>query len=223
MHFTENAEVQTSDGKKVGRIDRVVIDPDSKEVTHLILKQGLLFTRDKVVPIGEIDNTAEDRIVLKTERKDPDEFPDFEETHFVPVSDDGTSTYRDGRPASKVAWYYPVPNAAWWRLEMGSYPGFQKPPYVRRTDRNIPEGTVPVEEGARVLSKDGEHVGDVKRIFTDEEEQRVTHLLICKGKISKSWKLIPSMWMTTVGEKQIRLSIDAVFVDNLPEHSPQSQ
>jgi len=104
---------------------------------------------------------------------------------------------------------------------MGSYPGFQRPPYVRRTDRNIPEGTIPLEEGARGISKDGEHVGDVERVFTDQDEQRVTHLLISKGLISKSWKLIPSMWINTVSERQVRLSIDALFVEHLPEHPSQ--
>jgi uncharacterized protein YrrD len=223
MLFAENAEVQTADGRKVGRVDRVVIDPESKKMTHLVVKKGFLFTRDKVVPIEEINSTSEDSIVLKAERNASYDYPDFEETHFVPVKDDETSSYQDRRPASKLAWYHPVPNAAWWRLEMGSYPGFKRPPYVRTTDRSIPEGTVPVEEGAKVLSKDGEHVGDVERVFTDQDEQRVTHLLIKKGMISKSRKLIPTMWVADVGEKQIRLSIDALFVEHLPEHTPDNE
>jgi len=221
MFFAENAEVRTPEGQKVGRLDRVVVDPDSKKMTHLVVRKGFLFTKDKVVPLDEIESTSEERIVLKAQRDDPDDFPDFEEIHFVPVRDDGTSSYEDRRPASKLAWYYPVPSAAWWRLEMGSYPGFQRPPYVRRTDRNIPEGTIPLEEGAGVISKDGEHVGDVERVFTDQDEQRVTHLLISKGLISKSWKLIPSMWINTVSERQVRLSIDSLFVEHLPEHPSQ--
>jgi sporulation protein YlmC with PRC-barrel domain len=34
MQFKENSEVVTSVGEKVGRIDRVVIDPNSKEIRH---------------------------------------------------------------------------------------------------------------------------------------------------------------------------------------------
>jgi len=83
--------------------------------------------------------------VLKWKRNKPDDFPDFEESHFVPVKDDATATHRESRLASKLAWYHPVPGAAWWRQETGPYPGFQKPPYVRRADRNIPAGTVPME------------------------------------------------------------------------------
>jgi sporulation protein YlmC with PRC-barrel domain len=46
MQFKENAEVFTSTGEKDGRIDRVVIDPNSNELTHLVVKKGFLFTKD---------------------------------------------------------------------------------------------------------------------------------------------------------------------------------
>ena len=51
MEIKRNAKVTTADGKDVGRVDRVVIDPQSKEVSHLVIRQGFLFTEDKVVPI----------------------------------------------------------------------------------------------------------------------------------------------------------------------------
>ena len=102
---------------------------------------------------------------------------------------------------------------------MGAYPGYGKPPYVRKTKLNIPEGSVPLEEGTKVLSKEGEHVGDVERLYADEAEQRVTHLLISKGLISKSHKLIPSMWVASVSEDAVRLSVDEPFVESLPEYA----
>jgi uncharacterized protein YrrD len=223
MQFRDNAEVQTTNGQKVGRIDRVVIDPNSKEVTHLVVKKGFLFTKDKVVPIDEVVTASEDRVVLDSKRETPDDYPDFEETHYIPAKDKRPETPGDDSETSKLAWYYPMPRAAWWRLEMGSYPGYGEPPYVRRTDRNIPEGKVPLEEGAKVLSKDGSHVGDVERVFTDEDEQRVTHLLIAKGLLSKSRKLIPSMWVDTVTEKRVRLSVDEILIDHLPQFPEQAQ
>jgi sporulation protein YlmC with PRC-barrel domain len=65
MQFKENAEVLTSSGEKVGRIDRVVIDPKSKELTHVVVKKGFLFTKDKVVSVDHVETTNEDRILLK--------------------------------------------------------------------------------------------------------------------------------------------------------------
>jgi hypothetical protein len=86
---------------------------------------------------------------------------------------------------------------------------------------NIPEGTVPLEERAKVVSSEGDHVGDVERVYVQEEEQRVTHVLISKGLISKTRKLIPSMWVERVSEDEVRLSISKNFVEGLPEYSPQ--
>jgi len=216
MQFKENAEVLTSRGDKVGQIDRVVIDPGSKELTHLIVKKGLLFTEDKVVPFDLVETATEDRIVLKEGPQDPDDFPDFEKAHFIPVEETGTPEKRGSKILTPLAWYYPLPGGAWWRHRSLANRGISKPPYVRKTEVNIPEGTVALEEGAKVVSKEGEHVGNIEQVYADEEEQRVTHLLISKGLISKSRKLIPSMWVDSVREDEVRLSIGERFVEKLP-------
>jgi uncharacterized protein YrrD len=217
MQFKENSEVVTSVGEKVGRIDRVVIDPNSKEMTHLVVKKGLLFTKDKVVPLDHVETANEGGVVLKEGQKDPDDFPDFEETHFIPVAEAKSSANRNAGLLSPLAWYYPLPRKAWWRTEMGTYQGYPRPQYVRRTELNIPDDTVPLEEGATVVSSDGDHVGDIEQVYTEEEEQRVTHLMISQGLISKARKLIPTMWVEHVLENEVRLSITKEFVEGLPE------
>jgi uncharacterized protein YrrD len=221
MQFKENAEVFTSTGEKVGRIDRVVIDPKSDELTHLVVKKGFLFTTDKVVPIEHVETTTEDRVELKAGPGDPDEFPDFEETHYIKAQESETFAKRELGGKKPLAWYYPLPGGAWWRTGMGVYPGYPPPPYIRETELNIPDGTVPLEEGAKVVSKEGDHVGDVERVYAEDEEQRVTHLMISKGLVSKTRKLIPSMWVESVSEDNVRLSISKHFVEELPEYSPQ--
>ena len=216
MQFKENAEVVTSDGQKVGRVDRVVLDPKSNELTHLVVQKGFLFIKDKVVPFDQVETATEDRVVLKEGGQDPNDFPDFEETHYVPVEDTRTSEKHGSGGLKALAWYYPVPGRAWWRARSFVYPGIPKPPYVRKTEVNIPDGTVALEEGAKVVSREGGHVGDIERVYVDEEEQRVTHFLISKGLISKSRKLIPSMWVDSVREDEVRLSVGERFVEKLP-------
>jgi uncharacterized protein YrrD len=221
MQFKENAEVLSSTGEKVGRIDRVVIDPKSNELTHLVVKKGFLFTKDKVVPIDLVEATHEDRVILKGGPGDPDDFPDFEETHYLPLEEARTSANRDPARISPLAWYYPLLRKAWWRTQMGAYPGYPHPPYLRKTEVNIPDDTVALEEGAKVLSREGDHVGDVERVYAEEEDQRVTHVLISQGLVSKTRKLIPTMWVKQVLEDEVHLSISKTFVENLPEYAPQ--
>lgn len=221
MEFKENAEVQTADGEKVGRIDRVVMDVKSKELTHLVVKKGVLFTKDKVIPIKHVESADEDRVVLKKDVKDPDDFPDFEETHYVEAGEGKAYPQYEHFGKRPLAWYFPLPAEAWWRMPVGYHSGHREPPYVRRTELNIPEGTVALEEGAKVVGSEGDHVGNVERVYAEEKEQRATHLLISKGTISKMQKLIPTMWVDYVLDDEVWLSVDKSFVENLPEYSPQ--
>ena len=222
MQFKENTHVYTAGGQDVGKIKRVVVDPNTKDLTHLVVQKGFFFTEDKVVPLDEVETATEDQVVLKEGREDSDIFPVFEETHYVEVDEDGKAGNRDSEVLSPLAWYYPTPGGAWWSTRMGSYPGYPHTYYVHRTKQNIPDGTVAMEEGAKVFSNEGAHVGDVERIYADEAEQRVTHLLISKGLISKSHKLIPSMWVASVSEDVVRLSVDEPFVESLPEYVSRS-
>jgi sporulation protein YlmC with PRC-barrel domain len=221
MQFKENAEVLTSSGDKVGRIDRVVIDPKSNQLTHLVVKKGVLLTKDKVVPLDQVEKANGDQVVLKEGPADPDEFPDFEETHYVPIDQAAPYAKRDLGGLRPLAWYYPLPGGAWWRRRMGGYPGYPDPPYTRRTELNIPEDTVPLEEGAKVFSSDDEHVGDVERVYVGEDEQQVSHLLISQGLISKVRRLIPTMWVEHVLTDRVRLSVNKDFVESLPEYSAE--
>lgn len=218
MQFKENTHVLTAGGQDVGKIKRVVVDPKTKELTHLVVQKGLLFTADKVIALDEVETATEDRVVLKEGREDPDKFPDFEETHYVALNASGKSPNRESKDLGPLAWYYPLPGGAWWSTRMGAYPGYQPPPYVPRTELNIPEGTVPLEEGTKVVSSEGEQVGRVEKVYADEAEQRVTHLLISQGLISKSHKLMPSMWVDNVSEDAVRLSVGEGFIESLPEY-----
>jgi len=221
MQFNENADVISANGEKIGRIDRVVIDPKSDELTHLVVKKGFLFTKDKVVPIDLVESTSGDQVVLKVGPQAPDDFPDFEETHYVQAPESGPYAKRNLGGVRPLAWYYPLPGGPWWRAGMGGYPGYPQPPYLRKTEQNIPDDTVPLEEGAKVVSRDGEHVGDVERIYADEEEQRATHIMISQGMISKTRRLIPTMWVKRVFEDEVRLTISKNFVEDLPEYTSQ--
>ena len=49
MRFNKGATVQDQAGKRIGRIDRVVLDPKTKKVPHLVVEKAILFTEDRVV------------------------------------------------------------------------------------------------------------------------------------------------------------------------------
>lgn len=51
IQFSENAEVLTANKEKLGTMDRIVINPDTNDVSHEVIKRGLLDTKKKIIPI----------------------------------------------------------------------------------------------------------------------------------------------------------------------------
>ena len=214
MQLKEGTNVVTADGDKAGTIDRIVIDPVTKEVTHLVVRKGFLFTEDKVVPMSLVGPATADQVNLRPGAGELDKLPDFQETNYVPI-DRESSTRPAPDQISPFLYWYPPRGAAW---RLGEFTAIPIPPYVVETTENIPEGTVALEEGARVVTSDGAHVGDVERVYTDPQVDRATHLLISKGLILKEKKLIPTNWITSLREDEVHLAVEADLVENLPEY-----
>jgi uncharacterized protein YrrD len=214
MQFKEGANVFTSDGQEVGDVDRVVLDPVTKDITHLVVRKGFLFTEDKVVPVELVDSATEERVVLKGV-EDLEALPNFEETYYVRVT--GTDKEVSRTPGYVRPYYwYPPAHINWWSATR--YSVYPPPPYVLEVRRNIPEGTVPLKEGAHVIASDDGHVGDIERVFADPTEDRATHLLISKGLFLKERKVVPTSWIARVSEEEVHLAVGSNLLEDLPEY-----
>lgn len=64
----QGARVKATDGQ-VGRVDEFLADPASKQITHLVLREGPLWgQKDVLIPISEISRAGEDTVFLKLDR-----------------------------------------------------------------------------------------------------------------------------------------------------------
>lgn len=216
MQLQENADVYNADGERIGRIYRIVVDPKSREATHVVTRKGILFTREKVIPLDQIQEAAEDKVVLKKEAGDPEKWPDFERKSHIPADRIKSPTNNKPNLAKPVMWYHPWVGLPWWNTDL--YPATPPPVYVAVT-RNIPEGTVPIREEAEVISKDGRKLGEVEKIYTESEGRLITHFLISKGVFFKDNKLIPTCWVDRVDEDEVHLALDSDVIENLPEQA----
>jgi uncharacterized protein YrrD len=95
------------------------------------------------------------------------------------------------------------------------------PPYVPKTKQNIPEGTIALEEGAKVVSKDDRYVGNIEQVIVDEQDNRVTHFVINAGTFFKERKLIPVLWISNIDENEVRLSSTSKVLNRLPAYQNQ--
>lgn len=217
MQFKEGTSVYTENDEEIGKLSRVVLDPVSREVTHIVIEKGLLFPEDKVVPIDMVDTSREDKITLESGIDNFDELTPFEQTYFVDASevdwDQTTTTTRGPDYGYTPAYYYYPP--------FGGFAGYAGYAYASRpveTERNIPEDTIPLQEGVDVISADGEKVGSVEQIFVDSETNQTTHFLISSGVLFKERKLVPIHWVQNILEDAIHLAVSSRLLNNLPDY-----
>jgi uncharacterized protein YrrD len=214
MQFREGAKVFSADGGRVGTVDGVVLEPDTKEVTDLLVRKGFLFQEDRVVPVSLVGPATEERVTLRQDADALDDLPVFEETRYVEADADAASGVRSEGWVRPLYWNPGI--GAWWSA--GGVVAYAKPPFVGETEKNIPEGTVALKVGAKVIGSDGEEVGDVEQVFTEPLEDRATHLLISEGLLLKKKKLVPTRWVSHVLESEVHLSVASTTVERLPEY-----
>jgi len=207
MQFKQDAKVVTPTGQVVGHVDRVVLNPNNKQVTHIVVQKGFLFTEDKIVPLALIESATDDRVTLRRSAGDLDKLPPFEETHYIPLSKD---------EADAAAYVSGLAYPLYWYPPMGGWLGHDYlPPFTAEVEQHIPEDTVAVKEGARVISSDNKHVGNVERVFTEPRGDRATYFVITQGLFLKERKLVPTTWIREVESDEIYLSVGSSVLDSL--------
>jgi len=208
MRFNQGDSVMTVDGKEAGHIERVVINPRTNEVTHLVVRHGLLQKQDKVVPITVVMAGRNGQLSVHVRSDDLELLPDYEEEQYVMADN-----LEEGEPPSAVFLSPPYP---------GGVPGIANygPHTVMKTHLNIPDATVALKEGAKVIAHDDKEVGHVAQVLTSNLADQVTHFLIGKGLLVKEHRLIPVGWVDRLSNDEVYLAIDSNTVERLPVVEP---
>jgi len=208
MRFNKGADVYAADGKRLGELGRVVLNPHTWKVTDIVVHKGYFFTTDKVIPVEDIQQTLEERVTL-LESARVDAFPDYVETEFISlVGDDKTAADLP----SPVLWYPPfgmmVYNA------MGT-----QAPYIVRETRNVPSDTQALVIGSKVLTADGKHVGHIQEVFMESTTNQASHILISKGLLLPGEKLVPTHWINEIAGGEVHLAVGEAMLMSLPYYN----
>ena len=209
IQFQQNAGVFTVNGKRLGQLERVVLDPATKLITHIVVSYGSLMEKDqRVVPIALVAETTENQIALRSEAAELDDLPAFETPHYVPRTEQPPEPPGPAPVALKPPYGAPMIAVP---LPLDPVPDEV---VVTQIDRNIPEGTVAMKEGARVITSDGKEAGEVERIVADSHIGQVTYFLISSGLIPAK-RLIPVKWVTQISEDEVHLAVEEAGLEEL--------
>jgi uncharacterized protein YrrD len=89
MDLDLGKHVKTSDGHDLGKVDRLIIKPETHEIHGFVVHQGHLLTRDVIIELDEVDKVDDDGIVhLKVSSAQAHDLDAFEqEKYYVPSSE----------------------------------------------------------------------------------------------------------------------------------------
>ena len=70
MALKPGMKVQTSDDHKIGKLDELVLDPQSGAITHLQMCEGHLWgKKDVAIPVADVDFADDKTVYLNIDKK----------------------------------------------------------------------------------------------------------------------------------------------------------
>ena len=220
IQLNKDMSIYADDNSKVGNLRQVVIDPVTSKITHVVVEQGFIFTTDKVLPIDYIARQEGDSLYLDRSSKTLN-LPDFEETYYVSQTNPEVVVEEDDFVPDSVYYYPPMLDGGVGMYYWGLPPYLAGDPMKAITRRNIPDDSALIEEGAKVYSLDGDHVGEVYSVHMDGANKRITHFIISQGLLFHDYKLIPVFWVNQVDEDGIRVAVNTAQLEKLPAYNPE--
>ncbi len=201
LEVTRDTGVYTADDEHVGDIDRIVLDPVSQALTHVVVRKGVLLREDRLIRFDDISTATPERVNLR-QGVDADELVPFEEQHFVPLDEVDRPGTRAYEPAFAATWYGPL----------GVASPMQEDALVSVRERNIPDRLAAVEAGLPVFTSDHEAVGRLERVVATDAGMP-THLVIEAMGLSRARRAVPISWVDHISEGVIQLGATARMID----------
>lgn len=196
MDIPVNAEVACVDGV-CGQSTYVIINPISRQVTHVVVKQKKGLHTEHLVPVDLVADTTRDLIRLRCTRDELARMEPFTETEYVQEKISGVAYLED----AYLVWPYHIP-------ELNTT--------IPITHQRIPHGELAVHRGARVEATDG-HVGRVDEFLVDPVDTHITHLMLREGHLwSQKDVTISVSQIDRIGEDAVHLKLDKHNVEALP-------
>ena len=206
------ARVKSRDGKKLGVVKELIVDPDEKRIDGFILGQGVR-AGDKIVRRGLVAETSAKGVVLSIDAAEAANLPAV--IHEQLVRGSGAVSYGAGYGTMGVGGssdqvFLRGPSGGQFP-HTGTESFFAQAPIgnvVTENISNVPTDRVSISEGTDVYGSDGEKIGRVDEIFVDDQRQ-ITGILVRAGRVFHHDVHIPSSMIAGLTHDRIRLNVTA--------------
>jgi sporulation protein YlmC with PRC-barrel domain len=187
------AEVHCAD-RVCGTTTYIVINPDTRQVTHLVVKESESPHEERLVPIETVINAGPEKVQIRLTSDQLHSQRPFTVDEFLP----GTIPFLTYPAEGYMTW--PATGAMPQPLEIQ-----QNPP-----------GTLAIPRGARVEARDGD-VGKVDEFLIDPVSDRITHIILREGSLwDKRDVTIPVSQIDRIENNTVYLLLDKREIEDLP-------
>lgn len=198
MDIPLNVDVYGPDGR-IGRSTHIILNPVTEEVTHIVIRENFNKHSERLVRVGEIQETDTDMIRLACNETELSHMEVFEELEFMPITVPSSEPLT---PINAYAWPYTVPN--------------QEQQLVKIVHRHIPPYERDLRRGAHVHALDG-RIGQIDEVVVDHETMHLTHLVLREGHLwGQKDVMIPVDDIERIEEDNVYLKLDKRSVGALP-------
>ena len=212
MRIDLGMDVVTSDGDKLGTVEKLVLDGNSKQISKLIVSGGFLGGEDRIVDVSMITGQNADTIQISLPKSEAEELPTYVTEQYVDVPEDDYDALPFGMPAATGAGFYlygaPYAGRGYEGTSDSLFNAAPADAPVVENRSNLEETDALISTGTDVVGADGEKVGSIEEVFVDEHGQ-INGFLVKKGFIFTHDVRIPMDWVREVNGDTVHLSISA--------------
>jgi sporulation protein YlmC with PRC-barrel domain len=208
MRVELGARVRTTDGKDVGTIDRLIVDPGNNEIKAAIIRKGMILPRDVEVLLSALEVGPDGSIRLTYTADQVDQLPEFFESKYTATPPAGYVPPAD-YPISEIYWpigygFFATPPLPETDVSTGSVALDREA--MEALERLDLENAI-IGEGSDVVDRDGEKVGHVARLVFEPDGKHLTSFVVRKGFIFTEDRELPASLVNHVDDGVIYLSV----------------
>jgi uncharacterized protein YrrD len=195
MDIPLNVDVRCTDSV-CGQSTYVIVNPSSKRVTHVVVREQWFPHTEYLVPVELIRESTPERILLYCTSQELTTLDPFVETEYI----EGDLTELEYNEDEYLMWPYALPENERIPVE-----------YER-----IPPGELAIRRGAHVRATDG-RVGRVDEFLIDPANEHITHLVLREGHLwGQRDVTIPLSGIDRIEQDTVYLKLDKSQIEALP-------
>jgi uncharacterized protein YrrD len=205
------ADVRTRDGKSIGKVEHLIVDSKTQELSGVVADKGI-FDSGRVVSIDCVESMSEKAVTLTLSEAEAKELPGFVEHEFIRLGDSAGMNAGFGTTvnlgSSGGTWMHYGPGA-------GGLPSTGATSYYAqgvvgdvsaRIVSPLTESEIALDHGTDVVDAAGHKIGVVDDILFGDDG-KIEGFIVQQGHVFHHDVKVPMEWVAGIAHDHVRLSV----------------